>query len=73
HDIPDAYNLDACLGPDFFESQFLQTDNLKDAKTAFEQEFINRKLQQHQNNVTKTAAAIGVGRSYLHKKLKNFK
>ena len=73
HDIPDAYNLDACLGPDFFESQFLQTDNLKEAKTAFEQEFINRKLLQHQSNVTKTAAAIGVGRSYLHKKLKNFK
>jgi len=72
-DIPDAYNLNACLGPDFVASQFLQTDNLKKAKAAFEQEFINRKLRQHQNNVTKTAEAIGVGRSYLHKKLKNFK
>ncbi len=72
-DIPAAYNLDAGLITDDAESQFLELNNLKEAKLAFEKEFINRKLVQHRNNVTKTAEAIGVGRSFLHKKLKSFK
>ena len=54
-------------------SRFFQVDDLKEAKLAFEKEFINLKLAEHQHNVTKTAEAIGVGRSYLHKKIKNFK
>jgi two-component system nitrogen regulation response regulator NtrX len=72
-DIPDAYNQDAGLIMDYAESKFLEIDNLKAAKLAFEKEFINRKLIQYRNNVTKTAEAIGVGRSFLHKKLKGFK
>lgn len=72
-DMPDAYNLDACPEPDLSGAQFFQVDDLKEAKQAFEKEFISLKLAQHQNNVTKTAESIGVGRSYLHKKIKNFK
>jgi two-component system nitrogen regulation response regulator NtrX len=72
-DIPDAYNFDVCLEPDLSGAQFFQVDDLKEAKQAFEKEFISLKLAQHQNNVTKTAESIGVGRSYLHKKIKNFK
>ncbi|MBT8364146.1 MAG: hypothetical protein KJP23_05525 [Deltaproteobacteria bacterium] len=53
--------------------QLLELDNLKEAKLVFEKEFINRKLIQHHNNITKTAQAIGVGRSFLHKKIKSFK
>ena len=72
-DIPAAYNLDACLESDSADSQLFQVDGLREAKLAFEKKFINLKLVQHQHNVTKTAEAIGVGRSYLHKKIKNFK
>jgi two-component system nitrogen regulation response regulator NtrX len=72
-DIPDAYNRDAHLLPDYAEPKFLEYGNLKEAKLAFEKEYINRKLFQHRNNVTKTAEAIGVGRSFLHKKIKSFK
>lgn len=72
-DIPDAYNLDVGLLPEFPDSKFLEFGNLKEAKLAFEKEYISRKLIQHHNNVTKTAEAIGVGRSFLHKKLKSFK
>lgn len=72
-DMPDAYNLDACPEPDLAGAPFFQVDDLKEAKQAFEKEFISLKLAQHQNNVTKTAESIGVGRSYLHKKIKNFK
>ena len=59
--------------PGMADIPFFQVDDLKEAKLAFEKEFINLKLAEHQHNVTKTAEAIGVGRSYLHKKIKNFK
>ena len=71
--IPAAYNVDACPEPGLVEARFFKVDDLKEAKLAFEKEFINLKLAEHQHNVTKTAEAIGVGRSYLHKKIKNFK
>jgi len=72
-DIPDAYSQDACREPDMAGSRLFHVDDLKEAKLAFEKEFIKLKLAQHRNNVTKTAETIGVGRSYLHKKIKNFK
>ena len=72
-DIPDAYNLDSNLVNDLPDYQYLNFDTLKEARLAFEQAFITRKLIQHRNNVTKTAEAIGVGRSFLHKKIKSFK
>ena len=72
-DIPDAYNLESNLVNELTDYQFLTFDTLKEARLAFEQAFITRKLMQHKNNVTKTAEAIGVGRSFLHKKIKSFK
>jgi two-component system nitrogen regulation response regulator NtrX len=72
-DIPDSYNLDSNLVNDSTVYQFLNFDTLKEARLAFEQAFITGKLMQHMNNVTKTAKAIGVGRSFLHKKIKSFK
>jgi two-component system nitrogen regulation response regulator NtrX len=72
-DIPAAYKAEACATAEMGETELLQIDNLKEAKLAFEKEFINRKLDRYQNNITKTAEAIGVGRSYLHKKIKSYK
>ena len=72
-DIPDSYNLDVCREQGLAELPFFQIDDLKKAKLAFEKEFINRKLVQYHNNITRTAEAIGVGRSYLHKKIKILK
>ncbi len=69
-DIPEPFNPVAKEGMAPIEAQLFVTHNLKDAKKAFEKEFIQRKLLQNNNNVTKTAKAIGVDRSYLHKKLK---
>jgi two-component system nitrogen regulation response regulator NtrX len=71
-DIPQAYTLNACSPSDSVEPLFLQIDNLKEAKLVFEKEFIKRKLEHYQQNVSKTAEALGVGRSYLHKKIKTF-
>jgi two-component system nitrogen regulation response regulator NtrX len=70
-DLPAPYNPDTADGMTTVESQLFLSHSLKDAKKAFEREFIKRKLLQHNNNITKTAEAIGVERSYLHKKLKS--
>jgi two-component system nitrogen regulation response regulator NtrX len=43
---------------------------LRDARAAFEREFISRKLRENEGNVSRTADAIGVERSNLHRKIK---
>jgi two-component system nitrogen regulation response regulator NtrX len=72
-DIPAAYNEQVGGIAEMGETELLQIDNFKEAKLAFEKEFINRKLARYQNNITQTAKAIGVGRSYLHKKIRSYK
>ena len=43
---------------------------LKEARAEFEREFITRKLRENNGNVSKTADAINVERSNLHRKIK---
>jgi two-component system nitrogen regulation response regulator NtrX len=47
-----------------------QASTLKDARMEFEREFITRKLKEFNGNVSRTADAIGVERSNLHRKIK---
>jgi len=54
-------------------AESLAVDSLKDAKMDFERQFIIKKLEENEGNVSKTAEAIGLERSHLHKKLKNLK
>jgi len=72
-DLPDSYYPGGVKRPELVESQFLLMDDFKEAKKAFEKEFILKKLHSNNNNITKTAKTIGVGRSYLHKKIKKLK
>ncbi len=44
--------------------------SLKDARAAFEREYIGRKLREHKWNVSKTADDLKVERSHLHRKIK---
>ncbi|HEX9021770.1 MAG TPA: sigma-54 dependent transcriptional regulator, partial [Nitrospirota bacterium] len=44
---------------------------LKDARAEFEREFIIRKLREFGGNISRTADAIGVERSNLHRKIKS--
>jgi len=48
-------------------------DSLKDAKMDFERQFILKKLEENEGNISKTAEAIGLERSNLHKKLRSLK
>jgi two-component system nitrogen regulation response regulator NtrX len=43
---------------------------LREARNAFEREFLMRKLEENQWNVSLTASQIGVERSHLHRKMK---
>ncbi len=69
-DIPAPYNPSAGEGMESGESGLFLIDNFKDAVKVFEKAFMKRKLSQHNNNITKTAEAIGVKRGYLSGKLK---
>lgn len=50
---------------------FLAAD-YKTAKKLFEKEYLLQKLQDNDNNISKTAEQVGLERSHLHKKLKSF-
>jgi len=72
-DVSDLPTLEGASSPDGLHTMskpLFEIESLKDAKKAFEKAFIQNKLMEQDNNVTKTAEAIGVARSYLHKKLK---
>jgi two-component system nitrogen regulation response regulator NtrX len=44
---------------------------LHEARAAYEREFILRKLEEHRWNMTRTAAALGLERSHLYRKMKS--
>jgi two-component system nitrogen regulation response regulator NtrX len=48
-------------------------DLLKDARMDFERQFIIKKLEENEGNISRTAEAIGLERSNLHKKIKSLK
>ena len=52
-------------------SSLLSVD-YKTAKRLFEKEYLQNKLLQNDNNISKTAEQVGLERSHLHKKLKSF-
>ena len=72
-DIPSPYNTDVVSETETIQNKIFSIDYLREAKKEFEREFILKKLMENNNNITKTALAIGVGRSYLHKKIKMLK
>ncbi|MCP9449959.1 MAG: sigma-54 dependent transcriptional regulator [Nitrospira sp.] len=45
-------------------------DSLKDARNAFEKEYIGRKLREHHWNISRTAEDLKIERSHLHRKIK---
>ncbi len=46
--------------------------NFREARAHFEREFLKRKIQEHNGNISKTAESIGLERSYLHRKIKTY-
>ena len=63
------------LPPELFrgvaESPHHPYSTLHEARSAYEREFILRKLQEHPGNMTQTATALGLERSHLYRKMKS--
>jgi two-component system nitrogen regulation response regulator NtrX len=45
-------------------------NTLREARAAFEREFILRKLKEHNGNISKAASELKIDRTYLHRKMK---
>ena len=50
----------------------LEDKSLRKARATFEKEFILKMLSENGGNISKTAQVIGVERSHLHKKIKDY-
>jgi len=68
-DVSSLYNPKQVETDNTERTQFFSIKNLKDARQAFEKEFIQRRLYQFNHDVTKTAKAIGVKPEYIKKKI----
>ncbi len=53
------------------EENYFQYTSLREARDAFERDFILKKLKENNWNMTKTADIIGIERSNLYKKIKS--
>ncbi|MFO7840496.1 MAG: sigma-54 dependent transcriptional regulator [Desulfosalsimonadaceae bacterium] len=71
-DIPSPYNPDAAQGAGR-DAGLFAFERLKEARQAFEQEFIRRKLTENQFDTLKTARQIGVEKSFLQKVVKQIR
>jgi len=69
--IPSPYNREK-KKYDKELDQIFGISSLKEAKNKFERIFIENKLRQFKGNISQTAEAIDVERSYLHKKIKMY-
>jgi len=69
-DIPPPFNTSR-IKEKKLDSSF-SFDTFKEAREMFEKNFIANKLAQFGGNISKTAEAIGIERSNLHKKIKAY-
>jgi two-component system, NtrC family, nitrogen regulation response regulator NtrX len=69
-DIPSPFNTSR-YKPGGEETLF-SLETLKEGREVFERQFISCKLEQFGGNISKTAEAIGMERSNLHKKIKYY-
>ncbi|MGB6973790.1 MAG: helix-turn-helix domain-containing protein, partial [Terracidiphilus sp.] len=45
--------------------------SLQEARSAYERDFIRKKLEENSGNMTRTAAVLGLERSHLYRKMKS--
>ena len=49
-----------------------EISNFREARAKFEKEYLLKKIAENKGNISKTAEAIGLERSYLHRKIKGY-
>jgi len=63
---PASQSTSTAVDPVFTQSY----DSLRDARNAFEKDYIGRKLREHHWNISRTAEDLKIERSHLHRKIK---
>lgn len=53
------------------DAELFGIDDFREARAAFEREFLSRKLDETEGNVTRTAERVGLERTNLHRKIKS--
>lgn len=72
-DFVDVHDLHfAGLSIDSQDFGFQDQVNFREARARFEKEFLQKKINENQGNISKTAETIGLERSYLHRKIKAY-
>jgi two-component system, NtrC family, nitrogen regulation response regulator NtrX len=68
--LPRPYNPKTRMTGAYSLEPLFKIEQLKAAKLAFEKQFIQHKLSECEYNISRTAKAIGVERSYLHRRIR---
>lgn len=68
----DVYDLNYAGLKKTDESIFLGSGDFREARAEFEKNYLMAKLSQYKGNISKTSEAIGLERSYLHRKIKAY-
>ena len=68
--LPRPYNPKTRMAGTYSLEPLFKIEQLKSAKLAFEKQFIQHKLSECEYNISRTAKAIGVERSYLHRRIR---
>lgn len=71
HDLRFAGLIDKKAAPNS-APEMADFSTFREARAEFEKEFLIKKIQEHGGNISKTAEAIGLERSYLHRKIKAY-
>lgn len=54
------------------QEDYAGMSTFREARAEFEKEYLVKKIQENGGNISKTAEAIGLERSYLHRKIKSY-
>jgi two-component system, NtrC family, nitrogen regulation response regulator NtrX len=72
HDLRFAGLVDKKAGSSSSVADLNDFSTFREARAEFEKDFLIKKIQENGGNISKTAEAIGLERSYLHRKIKAY-
>lgn len=72
HDLRFAGLVDKKESKNSSSDDQMGMSTFREARAEFEKEYLIKKIQENGGNISKTAEAIGLERSYLHRKIKSY-
>ena len=73
HTIETRHLPAGLLKPNGAQKNPAEARSLSEARMAFDRDYILKKLEENRGNISRTAEALGIERSHLHRKLKSLK